>query len=196
MQLGEIIATYDLGLALRGESGKFEVTGPGGEIYRVICKADHSISNMEWAGNQTNTQPFMIRKITETVSAGGGNETTATQNRTGGAPFLLESQAEDGEPLFASVARLPSVAEEKPARHRANFELVYVEVDPGKSQPAAWVSLTSEQSIQPTESTSMTVRCVTFNELDAEIRRLHAQLDEIRARAKKKFYTAHAAASA
>jgi hypothetical protein len=35
--------------------------------------------------------------------------------------------------------------------------------------------------------------CFTFNELDAEIRRLHAELDEIRARAKKKFYKAHAA---
>jgi hypothetical protein len=34
-----------------------------------------------------------------------------------------------------------------------------------------------------------------FNELDAEIRRLHAELDEIRARAKKKFYRAQASAA-
>ena len=31
------------------------------------------------------------------------------------------------------------------------------------------------------------------HELDAEIRRLHAELDEVRARAKKKFYKTHAA---
>ncbi len=40
MQLGETIATYDLGLALRGESGKFEVTSPAGEIYHVTCQTE------------------------------------------------------------------------------------------------------------------------------------------------------------
>jgi hypothetical protein len=35
---------------------------------------------------------------------------------------------------------------------------------------------------------------LNFIELDAEIRRLHAELDEIRARAKKKFYKAEATA--
>jgi hypothetical protein len=39
----------------------------------------------------------------------------------------------------------------------------------------------------------ITAPCLSFIELDAEIRRLHAELDEIRARAKKKFYKAHAA---
>jgi hypothetical protein len=38
-------------------------------------------------------------------------------------------------------------------------------------------------------------QCLSFIELDAEIRRLHAELDEIRARAKKKFYKTHAAAT-
>jgi hypothetical protein len=33
---------------------------------------------------------------------------------------------------------------------------------------------------------------LNFIELDAEIRRLHAELDEIRSRAKKKFYRAQA----
>jgi len=41
----------------------------------------------------------------------------------------------------------------------------------------------------------VTVPCLSFIELDAEIRRLHAELDEIRARAKKKFYKAEAAAA-
>lgn len=41
--------------------------------------------------------------------------------------------------------------------------------------------------------TLITAQCVSFIELDAEIRRLHAELDEIRSRAKKKFYKAQAA---
>jgi len=41
----------------------------------------------------------------------------------------------------------------------------------------------------------ITAPCLTFIELDAEIRRLHAELDEIRARAKKKFYRAFSAAA-
>lgn len=40
----------------------------------------------------------------------------------------------------------------------------------------------------------VTGRCLGFIELDAEIRRLQAELDEIRARAKKKFYRAERAA--
>jgi len=42
----------------------------------------------------------------------------------------------------------------------------------------------------------ITAQCLTFVELDAEIRRLYAELDEIRARAKRKFYNAEAAAVA
>jgi len=38
----------------------------------------------------------------------------------------------------------------------------------------------------------ITSPCLSFIELDAEIRRLHAELDEIRSRAKKKFYRAQA----
>jgi len=37
--------------------------------------------------------------------------------------------------------------------------------------------------------------CLNFIELDAQIRRLHAELDEIRAQAKKKFYRAYAASA-
>lgn len=38
----------------------------------------------------------------------------------------------------------------------------------------------------------ISAHCLSFIELDAELRRLHAELDEIRARAKKKFYRAEA----
>lgn len=36
----------------------------------------------------------------------------------------------------------------------------------------------------------ISAHCLSFIEFDAELRRLHAELDEIRARAKKKFYKA------
>jgi hypothetical protein len=37
--------------------------------------------------------------------------------------------------------------------------------------------------------------CTSFNEFDVEIRKLHAELDQIRSRARKKFYMAQAAAA-
>jgi hypothetical protein len=202
MQLGETIATYDLGLALRGESGKFEVTSPVGEIYHVICKPNHSISNLEWAGSRTNLQPFMVRKITETVSLESGKESTPVPVRPG-TPFLLESQPDDGEPLFAKGAAqvvpntsvpntvLSNPAEENSLGHgTAGLELVYLPADAETSHPRTWVAIIGGRG-----DIAMTACCVTLNELDAEIRKLHAQLDEIRVRAKKKFYSAHAAAA-
>jgi hypothetical protein len=42
----------------------------------------------------------------------------------------------------------------------------------------------------------ITAPSLTFIELDCEIRRLHAELDEIRAQAKRKFYKAEAAVAA
>src|ERR1700733_2152593 len=48
MRTGETIATYDVGLALRGKSGQFEIISPTGEIYDVTCKPTHS-TNLEWS---------------------------------------------------------------------------------------------------------------------------------------------------
>jgi hypothetical protein len=196
MHLGETIATYDLGLALRGKSGEFEVISPAGEIYHVICRPNHSISNLQWAGSRTNPLPFMVRKVTETVSLESGKE-TATQTGTGRTPFLLESEPDDGEPLFAAVAMIPKAEAEEPARPgAAGFDLVCLESDPETGLPAAWIAARGARGSRAADEMSITARCVTFNELDAEIRKLHAQLEEIRARAKKKFYTAYAAATA
>lgn len=69
MQLGEKIATDDVALALRGESGKFDLTSATGEIYHVTCKSGHSITNLQWSGDGVNPQPFVIRKVAEPVSA-------------------------------------------------------------------------------------------------------------------------------
>jgi hypothetical protein len=190
MQLGETIATYDLGLALRGECGKFEVTGPAGEVFHVICKPNHS--HLEWAGGRTNSQPFLVRKIIETVLLESGKGTPATQ-ACNEAPFLVASQPDDGEPLFAKGSAemsLKTAEETLPGREMASLELVYLENDAETKQPRVWVAVMGARA-----ETVMTLSCATFNELDAEIRKLHAQLDQIRARAKKKFYLAHAAAA-
>jgi hypothetical protein len=194
MQLGETIATYDVALALRGESGKFDVTSPTGEIYHVTCKSGHSITNLEWSGDGVSPQPFVIRKVAEPVSSvpekTASNLTeTAAQPRFAKAPFLISSDEDD---LLSEKSSAMVKASQVPELARASGEicdldLVYLENEPRTQQPTACVSLRSE-SLR--DQLKLTSACTTFNQFDAEIRRLHAQLDDIRYRARKKFYQA------
>ena len=196
MQLGEIIATYDVALALRGESGKFDVTSPSGETYHVTCAPNHSITKMEWSGNGATPQPFMIRKVAETGKSAADLIENAMKTRAAKSPFLIDSpevQKSLGKDLQATVAR--NVEAGLKSQAMAEFDLLFLENDPETKQPAACVCLKNAPEQQP--ATLMTASCANFNELDAEIRRLHAQLDEIRYRARKKFYQAqNVAASA
>jgi hypothetical protein len=78
------------------------------------------------------------------------------------------------------------------------LDLLYLESDPDTRQPSACICTTVNNGPNYAGVKAeklITARCLSFIELDAEIRRLHAELDEIRARAKKKFYKAHAAAA-
>jgi len=80
----------------------------------------------------------------------------------------------------------------------SSLDLVYLESDPRTKQPSACVCVKAivRQDYGGVKAEKLiSAPCVSFIELDAEIRRLHAELDEIRARAKKKFYKAHAAAA-
>jgi hypothetical protein len=182
MRIGETIATYDVGLALRGKNGRFEVTSPTGEIYDVTCKSSHSISNLEWSSNGSDHPPFLIRKVAEGASL-AETKAPATgmleqENQTAASPlpFVLEHAADEGH-----------------SSNAGSIELLYLEDDPGTGQPSACVYLKSELRDHASEAaTLMTSRCTTFNELDSEIRRLQAQLDEIRSRAKKMFYKTQA----
>lgn len=201
MQLGETIATYDLALALRGESGKFEVTSPAGETFHVTCKPNHSIASFEWSGSRAEVQPFLIRKIAETVSLQQGRATTTgltegeSQARTGQAPFLLENQENEAKSLSQCdrVVSLPEIVEDNPrGLEVASLDLRFLESDPG-SRPSARVCVKlGPPDQQGKDENVVTSACSTFNELDAEIRRLHAQLDEIRARSRKMFYKSQA----
>lgn len=203
MQLGEVIATYDVGLALKGESGKFEVTSPTGETYVVTCKPDHSISNWEWYGNKTSPQPFLLRKIAEQVSveqknemSARGPEDTAQMLRTR-VPFLLENQVDSPVTPYSGDrnADLNNPQANLKSPETATLELFYQEAEPITNRSLARLYIRAEQHGQAVEVQRwITSPCASFNELDAEIRRLQAQLDEIRSLAKKKFYKAQAVA--
>ena len=194
MQLGEKIATYDVALALRGESGKFDVTSPTGEIYHITCKSGHSITNLQWSGDGVNPQPFVIRKVAEPVSSAPEKTApnlaeTSSQPPLAKAPFLIDSDEDnlllEKSPATAKMSQIPELVPASKAIY--DLDLVYREPEPRTQQPTVCVSLRSE-SLR--DHFKLTNACTTFNEFDAEIRRLHAQLDEIRYRARKKFYQA------
>jgi hypothetical protein len=184
MRFGETIATYDIGLALRGKSGKFEVISPTGEIYEVTCKPNRSASGLEWSSNGTDHPPFLIRQLAERASP------AETKAATSG---MLEAESQTASSPLPFV--LEDAADAEPSSNAGKIELLYLEDDGGTGQPSACVYLKSPLRDRAGETEKpMTSRCATFNELDSEIRRLQAQLDEIRSRAKKMFYKAHAVA--
>jgi hypothetical protein len=79
----------------------------------------------------------------------------------------------------------------------SNFDFVYLESDPRTHLPSACIFVKSngKQDYAGVNADKLiSAHCLSFVELDAEVRRLHAELDEIRARAKKKFYKAEAKA--
>ena len=77
MKLNDSITTYDVAEALQGEQGKFEVTSPTGERYFVTCHPGHSISSIEWAGGESNVQPFLVRKVAQPVTTEGRSKRSA-----------------------------------------------------------------------------------------------------------------------
>jgi len=80
----------------------------------------------------------------------------------------------------------------------SNLDFLYLENDPRTDQPSAciYVKTTAKQDFAGVAADRLvSAHCLSFIELDGEIRRLHAELDEIRARAKKKFYKAEAMAA-
>lgn len=79
-----------------------------------------------------------------------------------------------------------------------NLDFLYLEKDPRTQQPSACIYLksSSNQDFAGVRADRIiSEHCLSFVEFDAELRRLQAELDEIRARAKRKFYKAEAAAA-
>ena len=82
-----------------------------------------------------------------------------------------------------------------PRMETTSLDLVYLDRDPLTDLPSAGICLKAHSAHGSAEADCLITRpCLNFVELDAEIRRLHAELEEIRARAKKKFYKAEAMA--
>jgi len=79
-----------------------------------------------------------------------------------------------------------------------NLDFLYLEKDPRTEQPSAciYVKLGSQQDFAGVCADRLiSAHCLSFIELDSELRRLHAELDEIRSLAKKKFYKAEVASA-
>jgi hypothetical protein len=71
------------------------------------------------------------------------------------------------------------------------LDFLYLEKDPRTQQPSACICLKSgaQQDFAGVSAERLiSAHCLNFIEFDAELRRLHAELDEIRAQAKKMFY--------
>jgi hypothetical protein len=200
MQLGETIATYDVDLALRGETGKFEVTSPNGDTYFVTCKSNQSSLTSHLTDNRDYPQAFLIRKIAESVSLERsvrdipmtGAELAASDSN---GLFLLENRQDE---TVAGNERpsMPAGAEHDTQPEAWNMNLSYRES--AASQLATAMVVATRDAVEPSSGTRglpLTVACCNYNELDSQIRRLHAQLEDIRVQAKKKFYKAHAAAA-
>jgi hypothetical protein len=80
----------------------------------------------------------------------------------------------------------------------STLDLLYTESDPRTHLPSACICLQNtgrEDYAGVRGERLVSAHCMSFIELDVEIRRLHAELDEIRARAKRKFYKAEAMAA-
>jgi hypothetical protein len=80
-----------------------------------------------------------------------------------------------------------------------SLDFLYLDKDPRTQQPSACIYLKSsgQQNFAGVVADRLiSAHCLSFIELDAELRRLHAELDEIRAQARKKFYKTATAAAA
>jgi hypothetical protein len=65
-KVNETVTGYDLAELIHGESGIFEATSPFGEKFQVVCRADHSITNLRALPADKNQTPsWRVRKIGE-----------------------------------------------------------------------------------------------------------------------------------
>jgi hypothetical protein len=199
MQLGETIATYDVDLALRGETGKFEVKSPDGETHYVTCRSN-AIMKTEKPSPEIYPGAFFIRKIAELVTtektdanppaARCGNQVSAS------TPFLLENREAGMAGTHASSG--VGMADHDQNNRLCQLDLSYSTSEKKPDEPRAFVYVKTGPG-QPAGLNGrllLTAECASYTELDAEIRKLQAELDDICLRAKKNFYKARAAASA
>jgi len=109
-------------------------------------------------------------------------------------PFLLDQLAGADKAGVRAVVESPKTTPATASTPEVvGLDLLFTESDPGTKNPSACVALKTGLSVQPTQ-VWITAACANYNDFDAEIRRVQAQLDEIRYRARKRFYQTQAAA--
>lgn len=64
LPLGQPINTYDLGEALKLQTGHFKVIPSGGDPFYVTCEAGKGIVDVQWP-DQSNTNPLTVIKVFE-----------------------------------------------------------------------------------------------------------------------------------
>ena len=196
MQLGETIATYNVDLALRGERGKFEVTSPDGAVFYITSKVNQACSDVQLPDKRSYSRAFLVKKIAEPISVeteGKMALENAGVQAASPVPFLIEN--EDEVKAETREATGSSDNNEEGAPEICDLQFHYSEGDATTKQPFALIYTGREVENGRVPRTSLTARCVSLNDLDAEIRKLQAQLEEFQSRAKKKFYQAQAAAA-
>lgn len=67
--LGQPISTYDLGEALKLQTGHFKVIPPDGDPFYVTCEAGKGITDVQWPNQNGDTKPLTIVKVFEPVRA-------------------------------------------------------------------------------------------------------------------------------
>ena len=83
LQLGQAIQTYDLGEALKLQTGHFKVIPPDGDPFYVTCEAGKGITDVRWP-NESNAGPLTVVKVFEPIRA---------MNNEGGTTTLPVRQA-------------------------------------------------------------------------------------------------------
>jgi hypothetical protein len=202
MQLGETIATYDVDLALRCETGKFEVTSPDGEVHYVTCRPNVLGAKTGTPANQAYPRAFLIKKIAESLALDEGTQTHSAAAPADEplfsvtrAPFLLESR-EGADRPSSNLDSISGVLQSPEAETLQGWhlDLTYSEGEAKTGRPCVFVCVKSGETGANSQKI-LTAPCMSFTEMDVAIRRLHAQLDEICLRAKKNFYKSDAAAA-
>jgi len=82
LQLGQPINTYDLGEALKLQTGHFKVIPPDGDPFYVTCEQGKGIVDVQWP-NQANTKPLTVVKVFE--------PTNTMTNETGATPIPVRA---------------------------------------------------------------------------------------------------------
>jgi hypothetical protein len=68
MKIGEVHATNNPAVLLKGETGTFLVWGPAGQVDRYICRPGESIASVEFLETREQRNNYQVEKIGDTAT--------------------------------------------------------------------------------------------------------------------------------